>query len=562
MQSVSAAFTTHAGLSVHRDVCKFEVRWNGTDWVDESTNLLSHDGECKLTETGTGELSPLGTTDRLTVLLRNSGWRFSPLHTGGDNSIRANFNGAAGMHGIHVRLGQGFATTKTLITKFENAGGLLRVTAAGHGLIVGDYVRLQRTGLYNGRYTVAAKTTNTFDVAATYSVNTARGQVHKLEFVRVFTGVIYGHQEDGMTKTISLDIRDMGLLYLQERAATTLYEAQRPDEWISALATMAGIVSLTVDTGPHRVPYCWLDDESILEDMQTMAAAAGGRVYFDHSGGLHYEEPTHWLLAPYTTSQWTFTASDGALTPDYDSAELATAVVVETSPRAPIAEGEIYSLERAITIPPAATMAFDVRFEAPAVTINELTEDDFYLCTSGGHPMRQYCTVSVTKYAQRATVTIANAHTSMAADLVMFRLRGTPLGGAPSEQVMQAVTTPAISHERIRSLRGNQYIQSAPMARGLASYLAARHEKIIPLWTLPLRPGASLPHLELGDRVTFSDSLSVSTARDGFITAISWRFDGAGYSQVLSLLDAENLYNGGPYFVIGTTALGDGEAWH
>ena len=100
------------------------------------------------------------------------------------------------------------------------------------------------------------------------------------------------------------------------------------------------------------------------------------------------------------------------------------------------------------------------------------------------------------------------------------------------------------------------------MARGLASYLADRYEKLIPVWTLPLRPGASLPHLELGDRVTFSDSLNVSAARDGFITGILWRFDGAGYNQTLTLLDAEDLYSGGPYFVIGATALGSGEAWH
>lgn len=561
MQSVSAAFTTHAGLGVHRDACKFEVRWNGTDWIDESTNLLSHDGACELAETGTGELSPLGTTDRLTVLLRNHQWRFSSLHTGGDDSIRANFNGAAGMHGIYIRLSQGFATTKTTITAYANAGGLLRVTAAGHGLEVGDYVRLQRSGLYNGRYTVAAKTVNTFDVAETYSVNTARGQVHKLEFVRVFTGVIYGHQEDGMSKTVSLDIRDMGLLYLQERASTALYEAQRPDEWIGVLATLAGIASPTVDTGPHRVGYCWLDDEAILADMQTMAAAAGGRVYFDHSGGLHYEEPTHWLLAPHTTSQWTFTASDGALTPDYDSAELATQIVVEASPRAPIEEGELYNLERAVTIPPGATVVFDVRFSSPATVVTDITEDDYYLCTAGGHPMMQYCTVTVTEYAQRATVTIVNAHTSMAADLVMFRLRGTPLGGSPSEEIVQNVTTPAVSHTRVRSLRDNEYIQSAPMARGLASYLADRYEKLIPVWTLPLRPGASLPHLELGDRVTFSDSLNVSAARDGFITGLAWRFDGSGYNQTLTLLDAESLYSGGPYFAVGA-ALGSGEAWH
>lgn len=562
MQSVSAAFTTHAGQKVRRDVCKFEVQWNGTDWVDESIHLLSHEGVCQLAETGTGELSPLGTTDRLSVLLRNYQWRFSPLHTGGDDTIRTYIDGAAGMHGILCRLGQGFATTKTAITVFADAGGLLRVTAAGHGLEVGDYVRLQRTGLYNGRYSVAAKTTNTFDVAATFSVNTARGVVQKLEVVRVFTGVIYGHQEDAESKTISLDIRDMGFLYLQERASTTLYSDQRPDQWISALATLAGIATPTVDTSPHRINYCWLDDDAILEDAQAMAAAAGGRLYFDHSGTLHYEEATHWLLAPHATSQRTFTASDGAVKPSYDSAELATEIIVATSPRAPVESGILYTLDRAITIPPGATVVFEARFSAPAYIVNDLTEGDYYFATAGGHPMAQYCTISLTKYAGRATVTAANAHTALAADLVFLQIWGAPLQGAPSEEIIQAVTTAAIAHTRTRTLGDNQYLQSAPMARGLASYLADRYEKIIPTWELSLKPGASLPQIELGDRVTFSDGLAVSAERDGFVTGINWRFDASGYGQALTLLDAEDLYSGGPYYVIGSTALGSGEAWH
>lgn len=563
MQSVSAAFTTHAGLGRHRDVCKFEVRWDGAAWLDESQHVLAHDGSCQLAETGTGELSPVGTTDRLKVLLKNYQWRFSPLHVGGDDDIRTYIDGAAGMHGIACRLGQGYATTTTAITAFADAGGgLVRASASAHGLEVGDYVRVQGSGEYNGRYTVAAKATNTFDFAATWGTNTARGRVQKIEVVRVFTGVIYGHSEDTWQKTVELEIRDVGFSYLQARASTAIYQDRRVDQWLSTLATLAGISSTSFDTGLHRIGYCWLDDESILEDMREAAAAAGGRLYFDHSGTLRYEEPTHWLSSPHTTSQWTFDASDGALTPEYDAAELATEIVVETSPRAPGAWDVIYSLERAITIPPASTVTFQARLTTPATVIDDLAETDFYLSTPGGHPMRQYCTVTVTEYGQRATVEIANAHTSMAADLTFFQLRGSPLGGAPSEQIVEAVASPAVSTTRTRSLRDNAYVQAAGQAGGLASYLADRYRRMIPIWKLELGAGASLPHLELGDRVTFSDDRIVSTARDGFITGIDWRFDTGGLRQTLTLLDAEDLYSGGPYFVIGSTALGSGEAWH
>ena len=563
MQTVSAAFTTHAGLGRHRDVCKFEVQWNGTDWVDESVHVLAHDGDVSLAETGTGELSPLGTTDKVKITLKNYQWRFSPLHVGGDDDIRTYIDGAAGMHGIACRLGQGFATTSTAITAWADlGGGLVRGTAASHGLEVGDYVRVQGSGEYNGRYTVAAKAANTFDIAASWGTNTARGRVQKIEVVRAFTGVIYGHSEDTWQKTVDIEVRDVGFSYLQARASTAIYENQRVDQWLATLATLAGIASTLFDTGLHRISYCWLDDESILEDMREAAAAAGGRLYFDHSGTLRYEEPTHWLSSPHTASVWTLDAGDGAMTPEYDAAEIATEIVVETSPRAPLPWDVIYTLDGAITIPPSSTVTFQARLQTPATVIDDLVESDFYLSTAGGHPMRQYCTITLTKYGQRTTVQIDNAHTSMAADLTFFQLRGSPLGGAPSEQILHEIVPPAIAATRTRSLRDNAYVQTAGQAGGLASYLADRYRRMIPVWAVELGPGASLPHVELGDRITFSDKRIVSAARDGFVTGIAWRFDAKGYGQTLTLLDAADLYSGGPYFVIGSTALGSGEAWH
>lgn len=496
MQTVSTEFTTHTGQNVRYPVSKFEVQWNGAAWTDESANVVSHNGSMNLQETGTGELLTGGVTDTASVTLRNVQYRYSPLASGGDSTIRSYINGNGGMHGIGARLSVGFTLS----------GGA--------------------------------------------------------EYVRIFTGIIYRHTESTDQRTVTMELRDVGYKYVQERMSTTISTDQRADAWISTLASTLGITSTNLDTSPHTVAYCWLDDDAALDDMRQMAAAAGGRLYFDHSGVMRYEEPTHWLTTPHTSSQWTFDGGDfRSLPPNYDPLQLATEIVVEYAPRVRNELQELYTLDEAKIIAPGSTVTFEARLSSPAISIiTPELETDYWISSSGGHPLNDSCAIAITKYAQRVTVAITNSHTTQAAILSYFQIRGEPVAGGPTKEVTEAVASPAISHTRTRSVRGNPYHQGRPMAAGIASYLADRYGRLIPTWQLSGVPG--VPQLELGDRITFSDGRIVAAARQGFATGINWRFDDTGFWQTLSALDATNLYSGGPYFVIGSTALGSGSAWH
>ncbi len=563
MQSVAAEFATHAGQTVRYPVSLFEVQWDGSAWTDESAYMYAHSGSLNLAETGTGELLTGGVTDTASVSLRNVGYRYSPLASGGDTSIRSYINGAGGMHGINARLSVGFAlvSTEKAITSCADASPYVRVTATAHGYVVNDIVRIEGTHRYDGQYKVIAKTANTFDITETYT-GTATGTVRKCSFVRVYTGVIYGHSESSDQKTVTIELRDVGYKYVQERLSTTMSTDQRADVWISTLAGTLGITSTSLDTSPHVVGYCWLDDDAALDDMRQMAAAAGGRLYFDHSGMLRYEEPTHWLTAPHTVSQWTFDGDDfRSMPPNYDPLQLATEIVVEYAPRVRQELQDVYTLDEAKIIGPSESLTFEARLSSPVVSLlDPEPETDYWLMSAGGHPLNQSCTVTVTKYAQRATVTVTNSNTTQAAILTYFQLRGEPVMGGPSKELTKTVVSPAISHTRTRSVRGNPYHQGRPMAAGIASYLADRYGKLIPTWQLSGVPG--VPQLELGDRVTFSDARIVTSARAGFVTGISWRFDDTGYWQTLNILDATALYAHSDYYIIGSTALGAGRAWH
>lgn len=532
MQSVSAEFTTHSQAAIQKPVAKLEVQWDGGSWVDESANLASHKGTLRY-NAGGPDLTPSGTTDSMEITLHNTGFRYSPLATTGDSSIRVYISGDAGFHGIAFRLEQGYTLS----------------------------------------------TGNTY--------------------VRIFTGIIYAWQEDSAAKTIKLFGRDMGYKYLQRRASTALVTNVRTDRWIEYLArnflleatqgaTIGDVSNLGVliggtrmrgigvgtSTGPgvmvldksnFYVEYAWLDDESVLEEIYAAAAAEGGTIYFDHTGGLRFETWGHWLRSPHNASVWTFSASRMAnLTPMQTADSLATEVVVEWSPRRPGMGGVLFEIGAGEyrEIRPGASVTFDVRLPQPAVAIfDPRPEDDYWLQSSGGLNMNASCTLTIITYAQRARVTITNNHTTLAAILSRMQLRGIPLEGQSSQEYSKALASPPLAYERTRSVRGNPYLQTHAQAEFLANFLSDRHAQIVDRWTLRDVPG--VPQLQLGDRVTFSDARIVGSTREGFVTGIDWTFDdAAGYYQTITILDAAGLWPSATYYAIGSTALGSGSAWY
>lgn len=498
MQSVSSAFTSHCQQNVRSPSMRIDVAWDGERWTNESLHLESYSYDISLNVTGT-DLVPNGRINTATVTLNNNTRRFSPLAISGDGSIRSYISGASGLKGKEVRLYQGF-----------DVGGAT-------------------------------------------------------EYVRVFTGVVKNWREDDKAGKITLYLGDIGYKLIQQRASTPVEQNTNVSEWIGFLASKYLGLSeddMLIDTATETIPWAWLDDDSVLEEIWSAAASTGGFAYFDQLGRLRFERPSHWLMSPHDTVQWSFTGSDVEnITPFIVSDTFATRVIVRYSPRAPGESSVLYDLDMPRTIRPSDTIQFDVRLQYPAIIIYELTSDDVDLRTDAGAPMWQHCDISIVPNAQTVMVTVRNNHPNMSAVLWWLQIRGVPLVGGPSQQVEGEPDVPPFEYVRVRTVQGNEYIQTSLQANRLLGYLVDRFSKAQIIF--PLRGVPGIPQLELGDRVAIDDgSGSLGNGREGYIVSIRGRGSSSGFTQDIDVIDSNSLWPDGNYFVIGQTALGSGEAWY
>lgn len=379
------------------------------------------------------------------------------------------------------------------------------------------------------------------------------------EWLTVFTGYITDWSEPEPGSDVSLTLADEGWAHLQKRASTPVFARQRPDQWIDYLADLAGVGATGFDVSPHLIPWCWLDDESLLEEIWKCANADGGRAYFDQLGMLRYETAAHWLTHSKVTD-FTTTAEFG-LNPRHELGELAKEVIVDYAPRARGALTVIYKLDSLKAVRPGATEIIDARFQYPVTALAPLTaQTDYVMSTTSGDAVAGV-TISVTDAnAQRARISIVNSHATKTAVIFHLQLRGWPLLGGASEQESALAASDPLGMGRVRTQRGNPYCQTEPQARVLAGLLAARSDRIQPVWPVEVW---AMPQLELGDRIGLR-GLRMSSAVEGFViqNKLSLTREG-GLKQELQALDAATLYPYSNYYVVGQTALGPsgGRVW-
>lgn len=522
MQTISAAFNTATAATTRQPKARFWVDWNqdATDWTtqddydNEGDNLLDFDLTVRIGVPGDG-LAQTGVVDVGRVTLRDVSWRYSPWHTGGDSTIRNYISGDTGLTGIRCYLEVGFVLADT---------------------------------------------------------STA--------YCRLFTGYIYGWQHDPTSKTVTLTLRDAAWKLFQRRGSTsTVLPGYSIDEYIGAVLDLASWPAgdRALDEDPVNIPYAWLDDEPYWQEAAEAAASVSGNLYCNANGKVVYETAAHWV--GHSTKLWTFDAGYvPPVPPQITPVDLITEVVVEYSPRIAGQAGIIWQLEKPVFIRPAETETIEARFNNPALAVflveggdgpDRMYDDDYYVTSPGAMNMYDFVrnTITVTTTAAGATITIQNMHPSYIACVRWMQLRGVPIVGGPSEQVK--VETGAGDNYRIRSERGNPYLQNRQQAEFLATFLADRFKAIRPVWSIQNAPG--VPQLELGDRIGVSDGRTLTSEREGFVTGIqsTWttpQGDGAAqtpvFSQNIDVLDAAGLWPAATYFVIGATALGSGVAWY
>lgn len=196
------------------------VAWDGTNYTEETNYLISAQGDVRYVTPYSSLVSGAGITDQMVLTLDNSTGRFSPLNTSG--ALYANIS-SGGMYMRPVRL----------------------------------------------------------DVSINGGTN----------YYRVFTGVLKlpGAQSPTWQETsvVTLDARSRDELLLNKRQSTTqdvfasdVNAPDTEDEIIGNYITEVGngftFDDLDLDAGLVQIPFPWMDDESLLEEMWLIAAACGG----------------------------------------------------------------------------------------------------------------------------------------------------------------------------------------------------------------------------------------------------------------------------------------------
>lgn len=478
------------------------ISWDGSTPVDETAYLLNARGNYQLTAPGSAVMSPRGIVNSMSLSLLNrkdvsTGRRYSPLNT-------------AGPLYAYLAGGDSYHKPVTFDVKID-AGDWVRVFTG--------VIKIPREGVPTpkGEATVDIECRTVDEQLLNRKISTAQSQ-------------LYSNNTDGVT------------------------EAELITQWLDHADVDWPAGDREIDNGMFIIPWGWLDDESLIEEIWTLAAACGGRFYATQAGKLAYENMAHWLH--HDTPSETFTRSMYRdLKIRYDDTDLFSDVTVEASPRAPDDQMVLWEPENEEQITAGGTATIVARLKYPAYTVTGISYD---AVTLGGTNISSDVSCSYTAYAQRIELEFTNANATFAARLYKLQIHGRPVVGAPilEEKYTSAASFWTDRIRRNRSVRANVYIQTRPHAATIAEFLRDVHQTPRLFYSVTGLQGTALR--ALGERITINDTEVMSASRDAFITSVNWAFTPGGFWQDVELVDAADVYQHtlGEYFVIGTDQLG------
>ena len=471
-----------------------EICWDGTNWVDESTRALAVAWADSLLHEREG-LPLLGQTApaAASVELDNHDGRYSPDLTGS----QANTYYPDGIWDLPVRISAGFydgATPETL-----------------------------------RQYTGRAYQAREYETMA----------------------------EGRPAQRAMLSLWDESAPLRQDKLTTDMYVDQRPDEILDDLLTEVGVASYDLDVAMGIVPWAWLDEENVWEELSQLAAADGGWVRATKEGEIVFERVTHWLEGTdHTSSQATITRGRAWRLEDAIShKDLYSEVAVAYTPRTLGALDTIYSAREAIEVPPGETVERVCRYQVPALyVVTPVVDTDYTALRAGGTDARADLSVGMTSYANQAVIELTNANANHSVWVLNLKLRGFPVDAEDEEQVTEVSGAGEIAGDKTYRLSANDYIQTKVQADRLAGFLRDRLGRYRRLWGFEC---VLAPWLEVGDRVTITNA-DAGIDGDGYLVAYECSYRVGGMLTMTGVvLPADNLFGADGYFIIGTSATKD-----
>ena len=339
-------------------------------------------------------------------------------------------------------------------------------------------------------------------------------------FQRVFTGVIKLPRESALTwnrgAVATIEARSTEEKLLNQRASTL--QTQFVD-WHNNGATEAQIIAdilagasaapTTIDAGVFALPWVWLDDDSVAEQLWQIAGATGGRYYVDPDGRHCYENFAHWQTAQRSLQvQYRLTKDDYQnLDAWYEDKDLYSEIKIDVAVRDVAYSTKVWSHEQPVMIYPGSTEEIIAELDQPLYAVEGIT---YIARTLGGTDASASIAVTPIYYAQRVKLTIQNTGTVLVA-VAKLTIHGQLVEPDAPQTITKTVTVDGDNGDyftnrgitRTRKI-SSQRIQTSAQAQSLAAFLLALSER--PKLVFKINGLRGLPDLRLGDRIRIADS--------------------------------------------------------
>lgn len=480
-------------------------QWDGENWTDETENLISASGVLEMVPPGESFLAAKQIIQQATVVLANRNLRYSIENT---------------VSPLHPYIQEGKLYRRKCQIRF------LEDPEAGPQNVFTGYIKLPAYDYVRNRVTFTV-----WDI----------GEVLRQ---KISTGQLLNYLE-----------HEIVVHYLQLAGLVDGVDFVSP-----AYADANPGTPATIEYSTTPVPYSWLDDEPVLDEIVDIAQASGARVYVNRDGKVHYEKARLWIAQPDYVLETLDSTNLGEFTTEYDDKAFYDAIVVEYSERN-LGAGpeELWSLQKPKMILPGQTEKIVARYRYPGVVILQpVANETYYLTDLAGNDVSGSVSFSVdTSYSQQAIITVENT-TSGTIMLSQMSIMGYAIHGLPAEQYV--VEVEGASYGRRIDVRGNPYLQTRLQAQMVGDFLAWWYSKLKIIFPLRGLPGD--PRRDLGRRVKvawYDRGNDQTYEYEAIIVRVAWnitinqRTGAIHYAQDVTAL--QNVFGDADYFIIGESSL-------
>ena len=419
-----------------------------------------------------------------------------------------------------------------------------------------------------GRYNNRIAPDYAFQRHVRLSANTGAG------LVRIFSGAISSLTIEAPNAatagTLQLECTTEEGPYLQRKFSSTraslraLHNSGANEvDWINYLLdSISSPLTRTFDPGFVNIPWLWVDDESVLDEVWGVCAAAGGVFYVSRMGALVYNNIST-IAKRITVTSETLSRTAGAYSGvniEASQDDLYSDITVEASPRL-VGSPEIVwtpDNEENMIIPPDDEVKIIAKYDS---AVWQITQIEFEATSANGDPLTTtYVNLTAhIEYAAKSEFTFTNTHPSKIAYIKYIRVHGYPLIGGPvlerETKLPNDDTFWYPRNRRDRSIRDNPYIQTGAQAKFVADVLL--EDSAYPRAVLQLRGLQGKTDRFIGDTVVIHDPTILAEDIVGQIEMLTWRI-GMTYEHDIVVRDYGRSYDLAPYFIVGDdTACSD-----